>query len=745
MATKPKTREAKPVHQSPSKSVQKPISQAAKQTRQEPLELLLQRAQISPHTVSLKDANRIQRSLGNQLYGHLHSKESTTVHEPTANTSLQAIVSRAALLANNAHVQYKLTVGSVDDKYEQEADVVAKQVVSTLTTSPSPPQTTQRQEEDALQMKPLPAISTLQRQEDDEMQMKPVDHGGGPVDDTIERDIQQARPGGQRLTNNVRIPMEQAFGANFSHVKIHTDPQSDHLNQSIQARAFTTGQDIFFRQGEYNPSTRGGQELLAHELTHVVQQNGAQPTTLTGRVQRLMDSEELKERAGNPRGGAYSASYKKLLKQLDKYHAEKDTMSPEEKLIALRDLENAASKFMRKKLKETGSRTEQRQEGIETLLNELGAEIRNEDPAAEPMTEPDNHLFGKIQYWRKELKRKLKTKNPDLTDLRVQLTYAKLTLHHVHKWFQRHGRQTRTKQGLDVIMIRNDVEATFADLLTRKNAAERITDPRQFETGHNIYTIEDTSDLFRPPRFAPDEERQAEQTPSLEHIRQGNLGDCFFLSALILITQRQPELIQNMMRVTEGITTREKFGYLEAETPAQIEVTFYRRIGVNDYEEVPVLVTGRSGARGMISQATAIPWPTIVEKAYAQLKGSYDAIDGGKGYEALEDLLGPQTIATGIQFPENLGTGSGITMENVISRFNKGYYITMGTPTSPNGDKDKVQITNGDEINMQHAYAVIDVDEESGTLLLRNPHGHNHEIREADLHHFDSIEYVQTA
>ena len=68
--------------------------------------------------------------------------------------------------------------------------------------------------------------------------------------------------------------MEQAFGADFGGVKVHTDSRSDQLNQSIQARAFTTGQDVFFRQGEYNPGSRGGQELLAHELTHVVQQNG---------------------------------------------------------------------------------------------------------------------------------------------------------------------------------------------------------------------------------------------------------------------------------------------------------------------------------------------------------------------------------------------------------------------------------------------------------------------------------------
>ncbi|MTJ08135.1 DUF4157 domain-containing protein, partial [Anabaena sp. UHCC 0204] len=69
----------------------------------------------------------------------------------------------------------------------------------------------------------------------------------------------------------------------FSSVRVHTDSKSDQLNQSLNAKAFATGQDVFFRQGAYNPTSRDGQHLLAHELTHVVQQNGntVQPKSLT--------------------------------------------------------------------------------------------------------------------------------------------------------------------------------------------------------------------------------------------------------------------------------------------------------------------------------------------------------------------------------------------------------------------------------------------------------------------------------
>jgi hypothetical protein len=69
--------------------------------------------------------------------------------------------------------------------------------------------------------------------------------------------------------------MEPVFGADFSQVRVHTDTQANTLNRTLSARAFTTGRDIFFRQGEYRPGSSTGQELIAHELTHVVQQGGA--------------------------------------------------------------------------------------------------------------------------------------------------------------------------------------------------------------------------------------------------------------------------------------------------------------------------------------------------------------------------------------------------------------------------------------------------------------------------------------
>lgn len=94
-------------------------------------------------------------------------------------------------------------------------------------------------------------------------------------DDTAER-INHQRSGGQPLDSGLQDEMSQATGHDLKDVRVHTSPESDELNQQLGAKAFTTGKDIFFREGEYDPDSRSGQELIAHEITHVVQQGTAQ-------------------------------------------------------------------------------------------------------------------------------------------------------------------------------------------------------------------------------------------------------------------------------------------------------------------------------------------------------------------------------------------------------------------------------------------------------------------------------------
>jgi len=90
------------------------------------------------------------------------------------------------------------------------------------------------------------------------------------------------RGGGQPLEATVRRGMEGVFGVDFSPVRVHADAEADLLNRGVAAVAFTVGSDIFFRAGFYQPRAPAGQHLLAHELTHVVQQRSGSLGTSGG-------------------------------------------------------------------------------------------------------------------------------------------------------------------------------------------------------------------------------------------------------------------------------------------------------------------------------------------------------------------------------------------------------------------------------------------------------------------------------
>ena len=182
----------------------------------------------------------------------------------------------------NLSLQKKLTVGAAGDKYEQEADSVAEKVVKKINTSATEKATSskgvQRQEEEE-EIQAKPDNSAIQREgEEEEIQAKSQNKtlGGGAVSTDIETTIQSAKSVGSPLDAGLQRKMGKAMGADFSGVKVHTDSQSDKLNRSLSSRAFATGPNLFFKRGEYNPGSRSGQELIAHELTHVVQQ-GASP------------------------------------------------------------------------------------------------------------------------------------------------------------------------------------------------------------------------------------------------------------------------------------------------------------------------------------------------------------------------------------------------------------------------------------------------------------------------------------
>ena len=111
-----------------------------------------------------------------------------------------------------------------------------------------------------------------------------VGYEGGELSGDLSSRIEGARGGGRPLDDPLRRSMESAFGTSLSDVRIHTDGRAADLNSSISARAFTTGRDIFFGAGEYRPQTTAGQQMLAHELAHTVQQRGG-----VQRIHRVWD------------------------------------------------------------------------------------------------------------------------------------------------------------------------------------------------------------------------------------------------------------------------------------------------------------------------------------------------------------------------------------------------------------------------------------------------------------------------
>jgi hypothetical protein len=101
---------------------------------------------------------------------------------------------------------------------------------------------------------------------------------GGRVHPDVTAQLAASRGRGTPLEPAMRERMSSALGDSFSDVRVHTDSLATALARSVEARAFTTGADIYFAGGEYSPGSSSGQQLLAHELAHVVQQRGA-PTT----------------------------------------------------------------------------------------------------------------------------------------------------------------------------------------------------------------------------------------------------------------------------------------------------------------------------------------------------------------------------------------------------------------------------------------------------------------------------------
>ncbi len=189
---------------------------------------------------------------------------------------------------------------SVQKQAEEEEPVQAKQeeeeMVQTQQEEEEPVQAKEEEEEEPVQAKQEDEEEPVQAQEEEEMMQtkeeeeeplqaqeeeeEPIQaKGSGKQPGTESKDLKQeldySRGQGQTLPKKPKNEMEHAFGSDFNGVTVHTDSKAIQMNKSLGAQAFTHGEDIYFNSGKYNPENSSGKRLLAHELTHVVQQKGA--------------------------------------------------------------------------------------------------------------------------------------------------------------------------------------------------------------------------------------------------------------------------------------------------------------------------------------------------------------------------------------------------------------------------------------------------------------------------------------
>lgn len=223
---------------------------------------------------------------------HKTVNRAATVQKPAA--SLKGVQRQAVATKSSVQIQASMKVSSPKDPAEKEADVTAKKIMRMAIPESSIAyvktgsgglfrQVKQEEKEKKVQTKlrspyinrfaDLGIFTQPKKKEDEKIQRKA--EGQPNVASNVAADIQNSMAAGSPLPLSVRRFMEPRFQANFSNVKIQTGDKSAKLNRQLNAQAFTTGNQIFFGKDKFQPDTSEGKELIAHELTHTIQQGAA--------------------------------------------------------------------------------------------------------------------------------------------------------------------------------------------------------------------------------------------------------------------------------------------------------------------------------------------------------------------------------------------------------------------------------------------------------------------------------------
>ncbi|SHF74268.1 eCIS core domain-containing protein [Flavobacterium defluvii] len=173
---------------------------------------------------------------------------------------------------------------------KKEEDIQKKNAVEKVETTQNKTESVQT-EKPKTKEKILPPKPLIQKKKEEEIQAKEEEEIQAKEDEkelqmssasdtpsdtsNLESTLNSSKGGGSPLSGKVKTEMESGIGADFSNVRIHNDSNAVKMNQQLGAQAFATGNNIYFNEGKYNPNSQDGKHLLAHELTHTVQQGAA--------------------------------------------------------------------------------------------------------------------------------------------------------------------------------------------------------------------------------------------------------------------------------------------------------------------------------------------------------------------------------------------------------------------------------------------------------------------------------------
>ncbi len=294
------------------------------------------------------------------------------VTTPAGLLQLQRVAGNRAV---NRLIQTKLLVGPADDPYEREAERMAAQFGAPASAA----------DWSAQRIQTLPQTPT-------------VGPEGGEAGDDIERQLAASKGAGAPLPSDTRALMETHLGADFSGVRVHTGAVADRLNRQLGAQAFTYGADIYVNQGKYSPQSSEGQRLLAHELTHVTQQQAAP------RLRRLMSPADFKKQTSGLLGSRSKTDFTTLDQLLDDYSkfgwAEADILSRNTKLD---DIEKAARAYAGKS-----------RQGVDKLI----ASVQTEQSFIRPLAEAIPDINAKTAM-KAALKKLFQSQDAYLTAVRA--------------------------------------------------------------------------------------------------------------------------------------------------------------------------------------------------------------------------------------------------------------------------------------------------------------------------------------